>query len=186
MKRILASILAVLAIACIAAFKLPGSTNSLLQQSVLAQDTSVAISIPEDAEVRFRNDSVTRSGRVINLNSRQITLQRSSNTTSIPLENIERIVYDRNSPFYRSSGEIVIRGGQALPVGEQDVWNSIPLGSFSFVQGSTRQARVALDSAIPPAKLRGIIAVASKSTYVVDEMSFNLEQNSLNLAVTPY
>lgn len=158
----------------------------LAQQSVLAQSTSITISLPADAEVQLRGNNETRSGKVVGMNNRQLNLQRGSHTTNIPLDTIDRVAYDRNSPFYRASGEIVIRGGQSSPTGPQDTWPNIPLSGFSIRDTNTGQARVILDSVLSSTKLRGIRSVAQNSTYAADEMYFGPQQGWITLVVTPY
>ncbi|MCG8366293.1 MAG: hypothetical protein MJA27_23525 [Pseudanabaenales cyanobacterium] len=168
-------------------FKVPvGEVNLLSQKPVLAKITPIPISLPSDAEVQLRSSNETRSGKVIGLDSQQLTLQRSSETTSIPLNTVDRVVYDQSSPFYRASGEIVIRGGQTSPNGPQDTWGPIPLNDFGLKDVSTGQAGVVLDSVLSSTELRGITVVARNSTYVTDEMRFDLQQGTMTLVVTPY
>ncbi|EKU97025.1 hypothetical protein Lepto7375DRAFT_1064 [Leptolyngbya sp. PCC 7375] len=167
-------------------YSVPNIASSFGTKPVLAQSSEIMISLPNDAEVSLKGIDGSRSGKVIGLDNQHLTLQRSGNTTTISLDRIEQVSYDRNSPFYRSSGEIVMRGSQVSPIGAQDTWRDLPLSDFIFRDTNTGQAGVILDTVLSSTELRGVSAVAQDSTYVVDEMYFDMQQSSITLVLTPY
>ena len=155
--------------------------------SATTQSAPIPISLPDLAVITL-NGGGERSGKVVgfDLQKQILLLQRGSDSTSVPLSQIAKVVYDHHAPFYREQGEPVIRGENASPTGSPVTWNNVPLSSFRLSSTSRGQADMMLDSVLSSSQLRGVRAVASSSTYVLDAMQFNLQQKTMTVSVTPY
>ena len=55
---------------------------------------------------------------------------------------------------------------------KQSTWQNIPLQAFELKDPKLGQAQVTLAGVLKPIQLHGILGVAAKSLYVVDEISF--------------
>jgi len=154
--------------------------------AAVAQTAAIPVSLPELAVITLK-DGGERSGRVVGFDSQKQTLllQRGSASASTPLNQIAKVVYAKDAPFYRAQGEPVIRGNPASHAGTPVTWSNIPLSGFRVSDASRGQAALMLDSVLSSSELRGVRAVASGSTYVVDEMQFNLQNGMMTVLVTP-
>lgn len=153
----------------------------------VAQTAAVPVSLPELAVITLK-DGGERSGKVVGFDSQKQTLllQRGSASASTPLNQIAKVVYAKDAPFYRAQGEPVIRGNPVSQAGSVATWSNVPLSSFQVTDASRGQATVMLDAVLSSSQLPGVRAVAGSSTYVVDEMQFNLQQRTMTVSVTPY
>ncbi|GAA6619626.1 hypothetical protein [Scytonema sp. NUACC26] len=160
----------------------------LSAQAQIAADQLVAVALPELADVVLTKGE-SRSGRVIAIDPQKqtISMQRAGETTSIPLTQITKVVFRDGALAYRSNGRQIIRGERERPVGKPVTWSGIPLNTLNIKNPTQGQAVVNLRPPIvSPARLRGILAVARDRQYVVDEIQFNVQQNTMTIRVTPY
>lgn len=156
--------------------------GTLESTSILAQtDTAVIIALPEIAEVALKSGGAY-SGRVANINTQtqELVLQRGNDRRKVSLREIDRVEFDLESPYHRTSGTqpLVIRGDGSLPSGDQERWE-IALSDFRFKDITLGHVEVL---GLP----RGVRAVARKATYVVDEIRFDLTQEMITVLATPY
>ena len=164
-----------------------GQSAPLATATAVAQSAPLPVSLPAVAVITLKNGG-ERRGKVVGFDSQNqtILLQRGGDSSSIPLDQVAKVVYDRRIPFYREHGPIVVRGEKAAPAGDPDSWSNVPLSNFKVNDASRGQAVVMLDSVLPDSRLRGVRGVAVSSTYVLDEMQFNLQQRTMTVSVTPY
>jgi hypothetical protein len=164
-----------------------GQPAPLATATAVAQSAPIPVSLPAVAVITLKNGG-ERSGKVVGFDSqnRTILLKRGGDSSSIPLNQVAKVVYDRTAPFYREHGLLVMRGENAASPGDPDSWSNVPLSNFKVNDASRGQAVVMLDSVLPSSQLRGVRAVAGSSTYVLDEMQFNLQQRTMTVSVIPY
>jgi hypothetical protein len=114
-------------------------------------------------------------------------MQRSGKTLSVPLKQVEKVVFRNGATVYRSNGQQIIRGERDRPKGQQVLWNNLPLGTFTIKNASQGLAVVNLvPPVVSPERLIGVQSVAKDRQYVVDEMQFNLQQKTMSIRATPY
>lgn len=160
----------------------------LTQAQVQVQPVAVSVALPELAEVLLKGGE-SRSGRVtaIEPSGQTLSMQRSGKTFTIPLKQVEKVVFRNGATVYRSNGQQIIRGERDRPKGQPVNWNNLPLGTFTIKNATQGLAVVNLvPPVVSPEWLRGIESVAKDRQYVVDEMQFNLQQKTMSIRATPY
>jgi hypothetical protein len=160
-----------------------------LQAEVNAGKTPVKVALPTLAQVFLKGNS-SKIGQVIVIDSqgqKLVLKHQSGQTLSVPLSQVEKVVFKDGNVFYRSDGRMAMRGNGNEPVGKQDSWVNIPLNDFKLGDANKGQGVVTLG---PPVvdedKLEGIRLVARNSLFVVDEMQFNLPKKTMMIKATPY
>ncbi|MBP5971459.1 hypothetical protein HW132_01590 [Brasilonema sp. CT11] len=158
------------------------------QAQVKPEPVAVSVALPELADVSLKGGE-SRSGRVtaIDPSGQTLSMQRSGKTLSIPLKQVDKVVFRNGATVYRSNGHQIIRGERDRPQGQQVTWNGLPLSTITIKNASQGLAVVNLEPpVVSPERLLGIKSVARDRQYVVDEMQFDLQQKTMSIRVTPY
>ncbi len=162
----------------------PSHQNSLDRvQNVLGQDSPIPVFLPNLANVVLKGGS-SMSGRLtaIEPQAQQIKLELSGGSEMVAIAEIEKVEF--RDELILKGGELVIRGDEdeTSPGNNQKTWSE-PLTNFRVINPSTGEAQIKLTS-LPKLELRGILAVAASSSYVVDEIQFD-SSGMITLKVTP-
>ncbi len=156
------------------------------QAQVKVDEALVPVALPTDAEI-FLKGGQSSSGRVTGIEEQKLLIERGRSAGSIPLSQIEKVVFRDGALVYRSDGRQIIRGERERPVGRQATWSGIGLSAFRLQNASQGQAEVRLQPpVVSAAQLRAIRQVAGNRQYVVDEMRFHPQQRTMTILVTPY
>ncbi|MDJ0897805.1 MAG: hypothetical protein QNJ55_03260 [Xenococcus sp. MO_188.B8] len=166
----------------------PSHQNSLAQaQNVLGQNSPISVFLPDLAKVLLKGGS-SMSGRLTALDAQaqQIKLELSGESEILEIADIEKVEF-RGEVILgcgNSDCKIVIRGDEeeTSAGNNQKTWRE-PLTNFRVINPSTGKAQIQLAS-LPKLELRGILAVAASSSYVVDEIQFD-SSGMITLKVTP-
>ncbi|MEH1916046.1 hypothetical protein [Nostoc sp.] len=163
--------------------------NLLLAQTpVNADELELAVALPELAEVMLKGGE-SSSGRVIGIDAQgeALSIQRSGKTATIPLSQIQRVVFKNGASVYRSNRQQIIRDERDRPTGKTVTWSGIPLNTFTVKNPTQGQAVVKLKPpVVSTAQLWGIKSVATDRQYVVDEIQFDSQQRTITILATPY
>lgn len=130
-----------------------------------------------------------RDGRVVEIDEKgqKLLVQGNREMRSLPLSQIDKIVFPNTAVVYRADGTSRIRGELPPTTNTQAKWNGIPIGAFRVIDPVKGQAEVKLG---PPVvnrgQLRGILGVAKGRQYVVDEMQFDVQKKTMTILATPY
>ncbi|MEH2142390.1 MAG: hypothetical protein V7K54_09050 [Nostoc sp.] len=160
----------------------------LAQTQIKADELELAVALPELAEVMLKGGD-SSSGRVIGIDAQgqALSIQRSGKTATIPLSQIQKVVFKNGVLAYRSNGRQIIRGERDRPTGKLVTWSGIPLNTFTVKNSTQGQAVVKLKPpVVSSAQLQGIQSVARNRQYVVDEIQFNSPQRTITILATPY
>ncbi|MEH2268507.1 MAG: hypothetical protein V7K68_08770 [Nostoc sp.] len=163
--------------------------NFLLAQTpVNADELELAVALPELAEVIFKGGE-SSSGQITGIDAQGeiLSIQRNDKTATIPLSQIQKVVFKNRALVYRSNGRQIIRGERDRPTGKTVTWSGIPLNTFTVKNPTEGQAVVKLKPpVVSTAQLRGIQSVARNRQYVVDEIQFNSQQRTITILAKPY
>jgi hypothetical protein len=134
-----------------------------------------------------------RDGRVVQIDEKEqkVLIQLGQEKRSIPLGQIDKIVFPKSAAAYYSNGGPVVRGDRTPATGRPETWRGIPINAFRLLDPNQGQAYVKLESVLPPDKLDSIRSVMlgygqNKRQYVVDEMQFDVQKKTMTIAATPY
>ncbi len=199
MKRKTLSFLVVVVIivtACMAA-QVNAASQEVQKQnlrSVQAQASvsqAIPVALPTQAEIVMKGGG-KRDGRVVQIDEKaqKILIQLGQEKRSIPLGQIEKVVFPNNAIVYRANGVPVIRGDGTPAKGRPETWPDIPMNAFRLLDPNKGQANV-LGSVFPVDKLDSLNSVivgngGKKRQYVVDEMQFNVQKKTMTIVATPY
>ncbi|ACB53820.1 hypothetical protein cce_4472 [Crocosphaera subtropica ATCC 51142] len=154
-------------------------------KSIKIQNNIIPVALPYDATVTLKTNS-TMSGKIVNFDQQksEITVEKSGRSKAIAITDIEKVEFGREVKLIHS-GKPVIRGedNNANP-NTTETWQE-PLTHFKITNAQDGKAEVIL-SKLSKAELRGIRAVSQTNTYVVDELSFNDNNNHIILTVIRY
>ena len=149
----------------------------------------IPVALPTQAEIVMKRGG-KRDGRVVQIDEKvqQLWIQLGQEKRSIPLGQIEKIVFPKTAEVHIDSRKgPVLRGELPPATNNQARWNGIPISAFELKDAVKGQAVVNLG---PPvvnrAQLRGILGVAKGRQFVVDEMQFDVEKKTMTIAATPY
>lgn len=166
----------------------PSHQNKLAQaENVSQQDSSISVFLPQGANVtRKKGDSM--SGRLtMNPQAEQIKLELSGESATVEIADIEKVEFrgDVILGCGNSDCKIVIRGDEdeTSSGNNQKTWSE-PLTNFRVINPSTGEAQIKLTS-LSKLQLRGILSVASSSSYVVNEIQFDNDLGKIILKATP-
>ena len=170
------------------AFQPPSHQNSLPQvPNVPRQDSPIPVFLPNLAKVLLKGGS-SMSGRLaaINPQAQQIKLELSGESEIVAVADIEKVEF-RGEVILgcgNSDCKIVIRGDEdeTSAGNNQQTWSE-SLTNFKVINPGTGEAQIQLTS-LSKLELRGIFAVARRSSYVVNEMQFD-SSGMITLKVTP-
>ncbi|XZN93574.1 MAG: hypothetical protein ACM65M_12465 [Microcoleus sp.] len=158
-------------------------------QAQASASQAIPVALPTDAKISMKKGAPT-SGRLVEIDEKtqKISLQRGRDKISIPLGQIEKIVFPKTAEVYIDSRPgPVVRGELPPPTNNQARWSGIPISAFELKDAVKGQAVVNLG---PPvvnrAQLRGILGVAKGRQFVVDEMQFDVQKKTMTIAATPY
>ncbi|MBW4615480.1 MAG: hypothetical protein KME21_19820 [Desmonostoc vinosum HA7617-LM4] len=160
----------------------------LAQTQIKADELELAVALPDLAKVVFKGGD-SSSGRVVGIDAQGqvLSIQRSSKTTTIPLSKIQKVVFKNSALVYRRDGRQIIRGERDRPTGKPVTWSGIPLNAFTVKNPTQGQAVVKLKPpVVSTAQLQGIQSVARDWQYVVDEIQFNPQQQTIVILAKPY
>ncbi|MEG3844758.1 hypothetical protein [Microcoleus sp. herbarium14] len=171
------------------------ATNQEVQKrnlpSVQAQSNAsgpIPVALPTQAEIVMKGGE-KRDGRVLEIDEKgqKLWIQGAREKRSLPLSQIDKIVFPNNAVVYQADGTQRIRGELRSTTSIQAKWNGIPISAFRLIDAVKGQAEVKLG---PPVvnrrQLRGILGVAKDRQFVVDEMQFDMQKKTITILVTPY
>jgi len=159
--------------------------------SVQAQSNAsglIPVALPTQAEIVMKGGE-KRDGRVVEIDEKgqKLWIQGSREKRSLPLSQIDKIVFPNNAVVYRTNGGQFIRGEIATATRIQSKWNGIPISAFRLIDAVKGQAEVKLEApVVNRGQLRGILGVAKDRQFVVDEMQFDVQKKTMTISATPY
>ena len=152
---------------------------------------SIRVALPTQAEIVMKGGG-KRDGRVVQIDEKEqkVLIQGGQEKLSIPLGQIDKIVFPKSAAAYYSNGGPVVRGDRTAR-SRPETWRGIPINAFRLLDPNQGQAEVKLESVLPPDKLDSIRSVMlgygqNKRQYVVDEMQFDVQKKTMTIAATPY
>jgi hypothetical protein len=164
-------------------------------RSVQAQANAswpIPLALPTKAEIVMKGGE-KRDGQVVQIDEKEqkVWIQGGQGKVSIPLGQIDKIVFSKIAEFYISNGAPVLRGDGTPPKGRRETWSGIPMNAFRLLDPNQGQADVKLESVLSPDKLASIRSVVvgdgkNKRQYVVDDMQFDVQKKTMTMAATPY
>ncbi|MFN6308378.1 MAG: hypothetical protein ACK4XH_16430 [Microcystis sp.] len=164
-------------IASLAGYHLPATGD-------LSPVKKIPVFMPDDTKVSLKNGT-SLSGILIKFDSqaKTIALGRESKTKEVAMKEIKQIEFQ--GKVIIKSGTLVIRGegGSSNPNQNRQRWQE-PLQNFKIIDVNEGKAEVTLTS-LDPLEIRGIEGVASKSSYVVEEIKFN-SSDKIEIQVNPH
>lgn len=165
-------------------------------RSVQAQanaSQAIPVALPTKAEIVMKGGD-KRDGLVVKIDekSQKLEIQGSGKSISIPLGQIEKVVFPKDAKVYRDNGTRIIRGDGTPVKGRPETWRGIPMNAFRLLDPPDKgQAEVNLRSVVSLDKLESINSVIvgdgkNKGLFVVDEMQFNVQKKTMTIVATPY
>ena len=148
----------------------------------------IPLALPTKAKIEMKGGGI-RDGQVLEIDERgqKLWIQGAVDKKSLPLSQVEKIVFPNNAVVYTAKGRPFIRGELQQTTSTQSTWNGIPLGAFRLIDAVKGQAEVKL---VPPVvnrvQLRGILGVAKDRQFVVDQMQFDMQKKTMTILATPY
>ena len=148
----------------------------------------IPLALPTKAKIEMKGGGI-RDGQVLEIDERgqKLWIQGAVDKKSLPLSQVEKIVFPNNAVVYTAKGRPFIRGEIQQTTSTQSTWNGIPIGAFRLIDAVKGQAEVKL---VPPVvnrlQLRGILGVAKDRQFVVDQMRFDMQKKTMTILVTPY
>ena len=164
-------------------------------RSVQAQANAsqpIPVALPTQAEIVMKGGG-KRDGRVVQIDEKeqQLWIQGAREKRSLPLSQIDKIVFPNNAVVYLSNGGPVVRGDGTPAKGRRETWRGIPMNAFRLLDPNKGQADVKLESVLSLDKLDSLRSVMvgdgkNKRQFVVDEMQFDVQKKTMTIAATPY
>ena len=153
----------------------------------------IPVALPTDAEILMKGGD-KRDGKVVQIDEKaqKLLIQGSGKPVSIPLGQIEKVVFSKSAVVYYSNGGPVVRGDGTPAKGRRETWRGIPMNAFRLLDPPDKgQAEVKLGSVLSVDKLDSLNSVIvgdgkNKRQFVVDEMQFNVQKKTMTIAATPY
>ena len=148
----------------------------------------IPVALPTQAEIVMKGGG-KRDGRVVQIDEKvqQLWIQLGQEKRSIPLGQIDKIVFPKSADAYRQNGERFIRGELPPATSNQAKWNGIPMSAFELKDAVKGKAVVKLGPpVVTRAQLRGILGVSKDRQFFVDEMQFDVEKKTMTIVATPY
>ena len=161
-------------------------------QGQASASQAIPVALPTQAEIVMKGGG-KRDGRVVQIDEKvqQLWIQLGQEKRSIPLGQIDKIVFPKNAVVYYSNGGPVVRGDGTPAKGRPETWRGIPMNAFRLLDPNKGQADVKLGSVLSVDKLDSIRSVMvgdgkNKRQFVVDEMQFDVQKKTMTIAATPY
>jgi len=152
----------------------------------------IPLALPMQAEIVMKGGG-KRDGRVVQIEEKEqkVLIKAGQAEQSIPLGEIDRIVFFISPQDYSSNGVLVIRGDRTLAKGRPQTWRGIPINAFRLLDPNKGQAEVKLESVLSPDKLDSLRSVIigdgkNKRQFFVDQMRFDVRKKTMTIAATPY
>jgi hypothetical protein len=152
----------------------------------------IPLALPMQAEIVMKGGG-ERDGRVVQIDEKEqkVWIQGGQGKVSIPLGQIDKIVFSKRGEVYISTRGATIRGDGTPPKGRPETWRGIPMNAFRLLDPNKGQADVKLESVLSPDKLASLRSVLlgdgkNKRQFVVDEMQFDVQKKTMTMAATPY
>ncbi|EAZ88767.1 hypothetical protein [Crocosphaera chwakensis] len=154
-------------------------------KSIKVEKNTIPVALPYNARVTLKTNS-TISGKIINFDPQQsnITVDRSGRSKTIKITDIEKVEFGKEVKLIHSEKPVIRGEDNNFNPNTAQNWQE-PLTNFKITNAQDGKAEVILSN-ISRGKLRGIRAVSQTNTYVVDELSFNDNNNYIILTVIPY
>ena len=153
--------------------------------SVQAQSNAsqtVPIKLLTQAQIVMKGGD-KRDGQVVKIDQKgqKLWIQASGQQRSLPLNQIEKIMFLKSTPPPISNRGLVFR--QNFP---QATWNGIPVSAFELKDTAKGEAVVKLRSPVVNQKqLQYILEIPKDRQFVVDEMRFNVQKKTMTILATP-
>ena len=152
----------------------------------------IPVALPTDAEIVMKGGQ-KNGGRVVKIDEKgqKLVIQRGRDTKSLPLSQVEKIVFPKGALVYRTNEVQFIRG-ELAPANRTEIWRGIPMNAFRLLNPPDKgQAELNLGSVVSADDLdyiRQIMLGNGKNTrqYVVDEMQFDVKKKTMTIKATPY
>jgi hypothetical protein len=164
-------------------------------RSVQAQANAsqpIPVALPTPAEIVMKGGD-KRDGRVVQIDEKeqQLWIQGAREKRSLPLSQIDKIVFPNNAVVYLSNRGPVLRGDRTPAKGRRETWRGIPMNAFRLLDPNKGQADVKLESVLSVDKLDSLNSVIvgdgkNKRQFVVDEMQFDVQKKTMTVVATPY
>lgn len=160
------------------------SITQIAQAQQAGNYNLIPLKLPLTADVELKDGS-SLTGQVTAFDPKQQTMEvsRSGDSRLLQFGQIQRVSFKPDALFYRSNGQLVIRGEDNAQA-QQRAWSGIPLDAFVLLDPKLGQASVDLAGVMERKQLRQIHSVSVKSDYVVDEIEFKPVQK-MTIKVTP-
>ncbi|MEG4208478.1 hypothetical protein [Microcoleus sp. S13_B4] len=151
----------------------------------------IPVALPTDAKISMKKGT-PQSGRVVEIDEKtqKISIQRGRDKVSIPLSQIDKIVFSKTAVVYYSNGGPIVRGDGTPAKGRPETWRGIPMNAFRLLDPNQGQAEVKLESVLSLDKLDSLRSVMvgdgkNKRQFVVEEMQFDVQKKTMTIAATP-
>ena len=154
---------------------------SIQAQSNASQ--TVLIKLLTQAQIVMKGGN-KRDGQVVKIDQKgqKLWIQASGQQRSLPLNQIEKIMFPKSTPPPSSNRKFVLRHLD-FP---QATWNGIPMSAFELKDSAKGEAVVKLRSPIVNRKqLQYILEIPKDRQFVVDEMRFNVQKKTITILATP-
>jgi hypothetical protein len=148
----------------------------------------IPVRLPTQAEIVMKGGG-KRDGRVVHIDEKtqKLLIQGGQEKRSIPLGQIDKIVFPKTAVVYRENGDRLIRGELPPATSTQAKWNGIPMSAFELKDAVQGKAVVRLGPpVVSRAQLRGILGVSKDREFFVDEMQFDVQKKTMTIVATPY
>ncbi|MEG4628388.1 hypothetical protein QUB56_01830 [Microcoleus sp. AR_TQ3_B6] len=164
-------------------------------RSVQAQANAsgpIPVALPTQAEIVMKGGE-KRDGRVLQIDEKEqkLLIQGGQGKVSIPLGQIDKIMFPESATVYISDRGPVVRGDRTPAKGRPETWRGIPINAFRLLDPNQGQAEVKLESVLSLDKLDSLRSVMvgdgkNKRQFVVDQMQFDVQKKTMTIAATPY
>jgi len=152
----------------------------------------IPVALPMDAEILMKGGD-KRDGKIVQIDAKaqKLLIQGSGKPISIPLGQIEKVVFSKTAVYIDPRKGPVVRG-ELPPANRTEIWRGIPMNAFRLLSPPEKgQAELNLGSVVSTetlSEIRAIMAGNGKNTrqYVVDEMQFNVQKKTMTIVATPY
>ncbi|MCC3517476.1 MAG: hypothetical protein JGK30_27200 [Microcoleus sp. PH2017_40_RAT_O_B] len=159
----------------------PQNLLSIQAQANVSQ--AVPVTLRTQAQIVMKGGE-KRDGRVVKIDQKgqKLWIQASGEQRSLPLNQIEKIMFPQSTPPPRSNRGPRYRHG-ILPQAKA-IWNGIPMSAFEMKDAIKGQAVVKLSS--PVVDRAQLQYIRKNKRFFVDEMRFNVQKKTMTIVVTPY
>lgn len=120
----------------------------------------IPVALPTQAEIVMKGGD-KRDGQVVQIDEKEqkLWIQGAREKRSLPLSQIDKIVFPNNAVVYLSNRGPVVRGDRTPAKGRPETWRGIPMNAFRLLDPNKGQADVKLESVLSLDKLDSIRSV---------------------------